>query len=195
MATVLRGRLIALIEPLLTGLGYELVELEYVPGRSSALLRIYIDRPRPEGAAADEEDETKNNATVALDSEDRVAPGDETSLRESGIGIDDCERVSHEVSALLDVEDPIPTAYTLEVSSPGSDRVLRTKAHYDRFAGSRVHVELKAPREGRRRYTGTLKSVSDAGIELEVDRQPVSVPFDEIEKARLAPEIPSPMRR
>jgi ribosome maturation factor RimP len=194
MATVLRGRLIALIEPLLTGLGYELVELEYVPARSSALLRIYIDRLRPEGAAG-EDDDSKNNATVALDSEDRVAPGDETSLRESGIGIDDCERVSHEVSALLDVEDPIPTAYTLEVSSPGSDRVLRTKPHFIRFAGSRVHVELKAPREGRRRYTGTLKSVSDAGIELEVDRQPVSVPFDEIEKARLAPEAPSPMRR
>jgi ribosome maturation factor RimP len=73
--------------------------------------------------------------------------------------------------------------------------VLRTKAHYDRFAGSRVHVELKAPRDGRRRYTGTLKSVSETGIELEVDRQPVSVPFDEIEKARLAPEAPSPMRR
>jgi ribosome maturation factor RimP len=194
MATVLRGRLIALIEPLLTGLGYELVELEYVPGRASALLRIYIDRLRPEGAAAGEP-EDENNATVALDSEGRVALGDETSLRESGIGIDDCERVSREVSALLDVEDPIPTAYTLEVSSPGSDRVLRTKPHFVRFAGSRVHVELKAPREGRRRYTGTLKSVSDAGIELEVDRQPVSVPFDEIEKARLAPELPSPMRR
>jgi ribosome maturation factor RimP len=194
MATVLRGRLIALIEPLLAGLGYELVELEYVPGRSSALLRIYIDRLRPEGAAV-ADDETKNDATVALDSEGRVALGDETSLRESGIGIDDCERVSHEVSALLDVEDPIPTAYTLEVSSPGSDRVLRTKPHFVRFAGARVHVELKAPREGRRRYTGTLKSVSDTGIELEVDRQPVSVPFDEIEKARLAPEAPAPMRR
>lgn len=194
MATVLRGRLVALIEPLLTGLGYELVELEYVPGRTSALLRIYIDRLRPEGAAADETAD-ENNVTVALDSEGRVAQGDETSLRESGIGIDDCERVSHEVSALLDVEDPIPTAFTLEVSSPGSDRVLRTKPHFVRFAGARVHVELKAPREGRRRYTGTLKSVSDAGIELEVDRQPVSVPFDEIEKARLAPEAPAPMRR
>ena len=200
MATVLRGRLIALIEPLLTGLGYELVELEYVPGRSSGLLRIYIDRPRPadgspqvEGEAQVEEEQ--KNATVALDDDDRIATGDETNLRESGIGIDDCERVSREVSALLDVEDPIPTAYTLEVSSPGSDRVLRTKAHYDRFVGSRVHVELKAPRDGRRRYTGTLKSVSQTGIELEVDRQPVSVPFDEIEKARLAPETPSPMRR
>jgi ribosome maturation factor RimP len=196
MATVLRGRLIALIEPLLTGLGYELVELEYVPGRSNGLLRIYIDRLRPaDGADRPQVEEEQNNVTVALDDDDRIAAGDETDLRESGIGIDDCERVSREVSALLDVEDPIPTAYTLEVSSPGSDRVLRTKAHFDRFAGSRVHVELKAPRDGRRRYTGTLKSVSEAGIELEVDRQPVSVPFDEIEKARLAPEAPSPMRR
>jgi ribosome maturation factor RimP len=200
MATVLRGRLIALIEPLLTGLGYELVELEYVPGRNSGLLRIYIDRLRPAGGSPQVEgaaqvEEEQKNATVALDDDDRIVTGDETDLRESGIGIDDCERVSREVSALLDVEDPIPTAYTLEVSSPGSDRVLRTKAHYDRFAGSRVHVELKAPRDGRRRYTGTLKSVSETGIELEVDRQPVSVPFDEIEKARLAPDAPSPMRR
>jgi ribosome maturation factor RimP len=188
MATVLRGRLIALIEPVLTGLGYELVELEYVPARASALLRIYIDRLTAP--------ETAGGATVALDSENRIVDeGNETRLQEGGIGIDDCERVSREVSALLDVEDPIPTAYTLEVSSPGSDRVLRTKPHFDRFAGERVHVELKAPREGRRRYTGTLKSVTDAGIELEVDGQPVSVPFDEIEKARLAPEAPAPMRR
>jgi ribosome maturation factor RimP len=192
MATVLRGRLIALIEPLLGRLGYELVELEYVPGRNNGLLRIYLDKlrdPANPDAGADK------NVTVALDGEDRIAAGDETDLREGGIGIDDCERVSREVSALLDVEDPIPTAYTLEVSSPGSDRILRTRPHFERFAGSRVHVELRVPREGRKRYTGTLRSVSDAGIELEVDRQPVSVPFDEIEKARLAPEAPSPMRR
>lgn len=193
MATVLRGRLIALIEPLLAELGYELVELEYASRRSHGLLRIYIDRLQPPeaGAAA----ATDNNVTVALDSEGRVAGEDERALQEGGIGIDDCERVSREVSALLDVEDPIPHAYTLEVSSPGSDRVLRTRGHFDRFAGSRVRVELKVPREGRRRYTGTLKSVSDDGIELEVDRQPVMVPFDEIEKARLAPEYASPLRR
>ncbi len=184
MPTVLHGRLLALIEPVITGLGYELVELEYVPGRRNALLRIYIDRLQPPPGPAPGEDK---NATVALDSAGRVAPGDESKLREGGIGIDDCERVSREVSALLDVEDPIPGAYTLEVSSPGSDRVLRTRPHFERFTGARVRIELKAPREGRRRYTGTLKSVSDAGIELEVDRQAVAVPFDEIEKARLAP--------
>jgi len=151
MAAVLRERLIALIEPLLVSLGYELVELEYVAGRAQAVVRIFIDRP------------------------------------EAAVGIDDCERVSHEVSALLDVEDPIPMAYTLEVSSPGADRVLRKRTHFDRFVGSRVFVELKVPRDGRKRYTGMLRGVQDEGIELEVDRQKVSVSFGEIGKARLAP--------
>jgi ribosome maturation factor RimP len=195
MATVLRGRLIALIEPLLKGLGYELVELEFVPGRSSGLLRVYIDHLQGDRPASPGELAAEKNVTVALDSEGRIAEGDETGLTEGGIGIDDCERVSRAVSALLDVEDPIATAYTLEVSSPGSDRVLRLKPHFERFAGSRVHVELKVPRDGRKRYTGMLKSVSDTDIELEVDRQAVRVPFDEIEKARLAPEYASPMRR
>lgn len=104
----------------------------------------------------------------------------------AGITVDDCERVSREVAALLDVEDPIPMAYTLEVSSPGFDRVLRTPAHFERFAGSRVFVELKAPREGRKRYTGLLKAVDASGIELEVDRQKVEIRFEEIGKARLA---------
>ena len=106
--------------------------------------------------------------------------------REGGVGLDDCERVSREVSALLDIEDPIPSAYTLEVSSPGFDRVLRTRAHFGRFVGSRVFVELKEPRGGRRRYTGTLLTVDEAGIALEVDREHVAVAFNEIGKARLA---------
>jgi len=106
--------------------------------------------------------------------------------REGGVTLDDCERVSREVSALLDLEDPIPGAYTLEVSSPGFDRVLRTRAHFGRFVGSRVFVELKEPRAGRRRYTGKLLTVDEAGIALEVDREQVAVGFNEIGKARLA---------
>jgi ribosome maturation factor RimP len=104
----------------------------------------------------------------------------------AGVGLDDCERVSREVSALLDVEDPIAGAYTLEVSSPGFDRVLRTPAHFGRFVGSRVFVELKEPREGRRRYTGKLVAVGADGIELAVDREQVKMGFTEIGKARLA---------
>jgi ribosome maturation factor RimP len=149
MTVTLRERLIALIEPVLARLGYELVELEYAAGRSQAVVRIFID-------------------TAA------------------GVTVDDCERVSREAAALLDVDDPIPTAYSLEVSSPGFDRVLRTPAHFERFVGSRVFVELKVPRAGRRRYTGMLQAVSATGIELEVDKQQVEVSFDEIAKARLA---------
>ena len=86
--------------------------------------------------------------------------------------------MSRELSALLDVEDPIPSGYTLEVSSPGFDRVLRTPAHFGRFVGSRVFVELKEPRAGRRRYTGKLLTVDAAGIALEVDREHVAVAFN-----------------
>ncbi len=154
MSVTLRERLIALIEPLLARLGYELVELEYAAGRSQAVVRIFIDKP----------------------------DGQEGQ----GITVDDCERASREVAALLDVDDPVPTAYTLEVSSPGFDRVLRTPAHFERFVGSRVFVELKAPRAGRRRYTGMLQVANATGIELEVDKQKVAIPFDEIGKARLA---------
>ena len=149
MTGILRERLIALIEPVLGSLGYELVELELSSGRAHAVLRLFIDR-------------------------------------EGGVGLEDCAAVSREVSALLDAEDPIPSAYTLEVSSPGFDRVLRTRAHFGRFVGSRVFIELKEPRAGRRRYTGKLLTVDDAGIALEVDREQVTVAFAEIGKARLA---------
>ncbi len=105
---------------------------------------------------------------------------------DGGVGLEDCAHVSREVSALLDVEDPIPSAFTLEVSSPGFDRVLRTRAHFGRFLGSRVYIELKAPRAGRRRYTGRLLTVDEGGIGLEVDHEHVAVAFTEIDKARLA---------
>jgi ribosome maturation factor RimP len=108
--------------------------------------------------------------------------------RPEGVGLEDCERVSREVSALLDVEDPIPTAYSLEVSSPGFDRVLRTPAHFARFVGSRLAVELTVARAGRRRYTGTLVSTDEAGIALEVDGERVAISLSEIGKARLTGE-------
>jgi ribosome maturation factor RimP len=145
----LRERLIALIEPRLERLGYELVDLEYAAGRGHALVRLYIDAP-------------------------------------AQVTVEDCANVSREVSTLLDVEDPIPSAYTLEVSSPGFERVLRTQAHFGRFVGARVFVELKEPRAGRRRYTGKLLTVAEGGIELEVDREHVAMTFAEIGKARLA---------
>ena len=104
---------------------------------------------------------------------------------EPQVGIEDCELMSREISALLDVEDPIPSAYTLEVSSPGFDRVLRKPAHFQRFVGERVKLELSIARDGRRRYTGTLMQVSAGGVTLEVDTVEVNVSFAEIGKARL----------
>jgi len=102
--------------------------------------------------------------------------------------VEDCAKVSHELSTLLDVEDPIPTAYALEVSSPGADRILRTPGHFRRFVGERVHVELKQAREGRRRYTGKMTQVDGERIELNVDGEPVAMSLAEIGKARLAPD-------
>lgn len=153
MPAPLREKLIALSEPLLEQLGYELVDLEFAPGRAHAVVRVFIDRPQ-------------------------------------GVGLDDCERISHELAALLDVEDPVPSAYTLEVSSPGLDRVLRTPAHFQRFAGERIWLELKQARDGRRRYTGRLETVGPQGIELMVDGAMVAVAFAEIGRARLAPQWP-----
>ena len=75
-----------------------------------------------------------------------------------GISLDDCERVSRAVSETLDAADPIPGHYTLEVSSPGLDRVLRTQAHFERFAGERVKLEMMQPVEGRKRFSGRLVS-------------------------------------
>ena len=105
----------------------------------------------------------------------------------AGITVDDCERVSHRVSEILDVEDPIPGAYTLEVSSPGLDRILRTPEHFERFRGSRIRVQLSLPIEGRRRYTGTLTGVTEGAIEMEVDGEPVQLELERIQKARVVP--------
>ena len=105
-----------------------------------------------------------------------------------GITVDDCARVSHAVSEMLEVEDPIPGHYTLEVSSPGFDRVLRKRSHFERFVGSRVFVELKLPLNDRRRFAGMLRELSGDSIVVEVDGQNYTLPLDRIQKAKLKPE-------
>jgi ribosome maturation factor RimP len=111
-------------------------------------------------------------------------------LRDSGSGItvDDCANVSHAVSQVLETEDPIKGHYTLEVSSPGFDRILRTRAHFERFVGERIFAELKLPMDGRRRFVGKLKSVAADAIVVEVDGKAHSLPLERIQKARLRPE-------
>jgi ribosome maturation factor RimP len=106
----------------------------------------------------------------------------------AGITVDDCARVSHAVSEELETEDPIKGHYTLEVSSPGFDRILRTRAHFERFVGERVFAELKVPMDGRRRFVGVLKSVAGDTIVVEVDGKSHGLPLERIQKARLRPE-------
>tara|TARA_B110000196_G_C20972943_1_gene579640 strand:- start:259 stop:708 length:450 start_codon:yes stop_codon:yes gene_type:complete len=104
-----------------------------------------------------------------------------------GIGIEDCEEVSRRVSAILDVEDPVQSDYTLEVSSPGLDRTLTKLAHFQRFMGQDVKVKLRFPLEGRRNYRGALKAAVEDKIEVEVDGESFSLPLATIESARLIP--------
>jgi ribosome maturation factor RimP len=104
-----------------------------------------------------------------------------------GIGIEDCEAVSRQVSSILDVEDPVQGNYALEVSSPGLDRTLTKPAHFKRFMGQDVRVKLRFPLSGRRNYRGPLKSADDEKIEVEVDGQSHSLPIATIESARLIP--------
>lgn len=108
-----------------------------------------------------------------------------------GIALEDCERVSRAVSEAMDAADPIPQAYTLEVSSPGLDRVLRTPEHFARFNGEPVKVETKAPINGRKRFAGKLTAVDAAQgeIALEVDGSTLRLPIDAIHKARVAPDL------
>ena len=106
-----------------------------------------------------------------------------------GISVDDCEKVSRAVSAVLDEADPIPNEYTLEVSSPGLDRVLRTQAHFARFASERVKVEMIQQINGRKRFQGRLQKVGESEITLETDGGEVSLPIEDIHRARLIPDV------
>src|SRR5690348_15487106 len=104
------------------------------------------------------------------------------------VSVDDCEAASREVSALLDVEDPIAGHYVLEVSSPGIDRPLFSAEQFARFIGEEAKVTLKLPREGRRRLRGRIVGVEGERIRMEVDGAMFDLRHDEIESARLAPD-------
>jgi len=108
---------------------------------------------------------------------------------ENGITVEDCEVVSRQVSAVLDVEDPIKSNYTLEVSSPGMDRPLFQPPQYRHFCGETIHCRVHQNIVGRKKFTGTLLAVTDEGIELEVDNETVDILFQDIDKANLVPQF------
>ena len=158
--TRMRDALMRLLEPPIEALDYELVDIEYAREGRGGVVRVFIDRRVEE-----------------------LGGGPPASVT-----VDDCARVSHVVSELLESEDPIKGHYTLEVSSPGFDRILRKRAHFERFVGERIFAELKLPINGRRRFAGVLKSIAGDSIVVEVDGQTHELPLERIQKARLRPE-------
>lgn len=143
-------RLVNLLEPIVTDLGYVLWHLETVGGGKNSTLRLYID-------AAE------------------------------GIDLDDCEKVSHEVSAALDVDDDSSTGYTLEVSSPGLDRPLVTAEHFRQFIGEWARVRMFAPVDGHRKFLGVIENVTDAAVDLRCKDQTYPLPLGDMAKASLEP--------
>lgn len=106
-----------------------------------------------------------------------------------GVSVEDCAQVSHQVSGVLDVEDPIAGEFTLEVSSPGWDRPLFILAHYGRFVGSEVAVRLASPLNGRRKYKGVVQQVTDDAVQLLCEGEQVSIPFAMIDKGNVVPNF------
>lgn len=123
-----------------------------------------------------------------------LAQGHEGLLRvyidhADGIGLDDCQRVSHQLSGVLDVEDPIRSHYNLEVSSPGLDRPLFTLEHFQRYVGHEARLKLATLVLGRRKLSGTIIGVHDDEVEILVDGEPFVVSMGNIERANLVAQI------
>ena len=105
--------------------------------------------------------------------------------RESGVDISDCEKVSRQVSAVFDVEEPITEEYTLEVSSPGLERPLFSLGQFRKYVGSIIQLRMKKPQDGRKKFKGDLVRVDDDSIVLSVDGGEVEFQYTNIDKANL----------
>ncbi len=169
-----KKRLEEIIYPVVEGLGYECWALDFLSQGKHSVLRIYI-----ESLAADD------IAKVSESNSDDVSSAE----RESGIELADCEKVSRQLSAVLDVEDPIVGDYTLEVSSPGMDRGLYELTHYERFKGHQVEMKLRMPFEGRRKFSGLLKGTEGNDVILQVEQEEYLFPFEGIEKTNIVPQF------
>lgn len=149
----LEQRVMRLLEPTVSALGYELLGVEYLAQGKHSRVRLYIDAP-------------------------------------AGIGLEDCEKVSHQASGILDVEDPIKGQYSLEVSSPGLDRPLFRLEHFARFLGQRVKLRIHQPRNGQRNFQGRIDAVENEEIYISMDDgNQLVVSMADIEKANLIPEF------
>lgn len=123
-----------------------------------------------------------------------LAQGQHSTLRvyidsEDGINVDDCAKASHQISGVLDVEDPISGQYNLEVSSPGMDRPLFTLEQFAEYAGNQVQLRLRVPFEGRRKFKGLLNGVEGEDVLVIVDQDEYLLPIDYIDKANVIPQF------
>jgi ribosome maturation factor RimP len=141
-----------LLEPSVSGLGYELVGVELGGAGSGSVLRVFIDC-------------------------------------DAGITVGDCEKASRQIGAVLDVTDPIPESYHLEVSSPGLDRPLLTEDHFARFAGHPVQLRTTEPMDGRRGWKGRLVGCREGNVVVREGDEERLIPLDLIGKANLVPEV------
>ena len=139
-----------LVEPVLQGMGYELVRVHYGSGSGRPTLQIMAER-----------------------------------IDRQPMTVDDCAEISRNVSAILDVEDPLDDAYLLEVSSPGIDRPLVRPQDYERFAGFEARVELTRPIEGRRRFRGRIGELADGTVRIIESAGEYRLPLEQIDKAKL----------
>ncbi len=166
----LHQRLIQIVEPAVQAAGFELVDLRFVLEQGGWVLRVQIDHPLGN-------------------------PGDPVEH----VDLSACEEMSRELSAVLDVEDPIPQAYSLEVSSPGIDRPLRTAAHFAHFTGSEAKIALAIPLHTdtgeRRNFKGTLRGVADDRVSIECDGHTFALPIPDIDHAKLVPDWDAVMHK
>jgi len=161
----LENKLTTLVRSVVEPMGYELVGVEYFQrGSGGAVLRVYIDRMDFDHATGGQAQKT-------------------------GVTLDDCSAVSHQLSGVLDVEDPITGHYDLEVSSPGIDRPLFTAEHFLRFRGRRARLKLAAQLDGRRKLEGQIADLKHETLLLRVEGETREIPLAMVESARLVPEF------
>ena len=162
-----------LVEPYVKDAGFDLVEVH--SGRETAgwVVRLFIDRAN----------------------ELRVPGVVDAVLDDATVSLEDCERVSRDVSAALDVADLIKHAYQLEVSSPGLDRPLRLEPDFSRFAGREARVRLTEGVEGRRNFSGLLRGAHDGVVEIDCDGRTYHLPIEDVAKANLVPDWDKELKR
>ncbi len=165
----LQTKLISIVEPVCNAAGYDLVDLRFLLEQGGWVLRVCLDLPLAEH-------------------------GDITQVPEDRVDLEDCENLSRELSAVLDVDDLIKQAYALEVGSPGIDRPLRTPGHYAHFSGSDAKIQLSVPMQlptgERKNFRGVLKGFQSDTQKVSIDCDGVlfQLPIDDIETAKLVPD-------